>query len=75
MTRIELFNSFADHPMQQRLMKRLTKEEMALCVEFITTNSELDRNEFTMKVNRWFLNSSERPKHHVDMWALVSQTA
>jgi hypothetical protein len=70
--RLENFLASKDHVMQQNLLKKLSQEERQMCIDFITENDGLDKNEFALKVNRWLLDMP-KPKNFSAMWALVSQ--
>ena len=72
--RLVKFYDHAQHPMFHKLLERLTKEEFALCVQFIQDNSGLNNDDFNLKVNRWFLDVPNKPKRLSDMWALVLQS-
>lgn len=67
------FYSFEKHPRLGKIFKRLNTHERLACREFLATNGQLNKNEFNFNVNRWFLDDPNKPKHHADMWALVSE--
>lgn len=75
MNRLIKFESFAQDLMLGKLYGKLTTDELRLCREFLITNAGLDRNQFCEKVNRWYLDNPNKPKHLTDMWALVLQSA
>lgn len=74
MNRLENFHALADHPFLGRDYRRLSKEEMSMCVEFIEKCEKLDRNEYALACNRWMLDSPQKPKRHSLMWGLVLQS-
>ena len=59
--------------MHSKLLKRLATKDVNLCIEFIKTNDHLSKDDFAIKVNRWYLDE-EKPKRYSDMWALVLQS-
>lgn len=71
--RLAKFHSYKEHVIHRKVYKRFSKIELQMCIQFILDTGHLDKNEFSAKVNRWFLGDTNRPTHHVDMWALVSQ--
>lgn len=73
-TRLERFLELGKHPMLGKQLRQLDKEERRLCVEFLILTENLDVHEFALKVNRWMLDSPNKPKRHATMWALVSQS-
>jgi hypothetical protein len=74
MTRTERFLAMKYHPMFSKLVKRLSKQEFQLCLDFLKETETLNNDQFTIKVNRWYVGDANKPKHHVDMWALVAQS-
>jgi hypothetical protein len=74
-TRLSKFHSHRDHIMLGKLMARLTREELALCEEFITIREHLSHDRFCEAVNRWYLDAPKKPRHLNDMWALVLQSS
>jgi len=75
MRRIDIFRSLIKQYFYRSIYKRLNKKEVALCEMFLIENESLNRNEFTLKLNRWFLDEMNKPKRHADMWALLSNVA
>lgn len=73
-TRLERFLELGKHPMLGKQLAQLNKTERALCLEFLLATEHLDVHEFALKVNRWMLDSPNKPKSHSTMWALVSQS-
>lgn len=73
MNRSQVFESYSEHVMHHRMFKRLTAAELQLCRDFLRDNESLDRHAFAHKVNRWFLDQPNKPKHLTDMWALLIQ--
>jgi len=61
-TRKEKFNLYSTHPMMHKTMSKLSVEEKNLCRSFINENDNLDRSAFEMKVNRMFLDKTDKPK-------------
>lgn len=70
--RIQNFNQMKSHAVLGKLFKKLTKDELKQTENFILENDHLDKNEYAIKCNRWFLDK-KAPKHHSDMWAIVLQ--
>lgn len=70
--RMTRFHAYKDHTVHRPLFERLSKAEREACEAFIRDNDHLDVNAFAHKVNRWHLDKP-KPKHYVDMWALVLQ--
>lgn len=72
--RLDKLESFKDHLVQGKLYRKLTKEELQLCRDFILANDGLDKNAFQAKCNRWMLDGI-KPRNHTTMWALVTQVS
>jgi len=70
--RVKAFLELQHHPMHGKLYAKLGTREIFICITFIETHSHLDKNEFTKVVNRWFMDSPTKPKHHSEMFGLVS---
>ena len=72
MSRLNNFDNLMEHPMLSKLFKKLTLTEFEMCQNFLLETDHLNDDEFELKVNRWMIDQ-EKPKHHIDMWAIVSQ--
>lgn len=73
--RLQKFQDLKHDFMLSKVMAKLNKMELELCVKFITDNEELDKNEFCAKANRWYLDDPNKPKRLTDMWAIVCACA
>jgi hypothetical protein len=73
-TRREIFLSHKNHLMLGKTFSKLSELEIELCLDFIERHKSVDNGEFGHFVNRWFLDQVNKPKHWVDMWALVMQS-
>lgn len=75
MKRSDIFHSFIEHPIYVKMFNKLSTSEYEECLSFLKENEKLSKSEFTMKVNRWYLDSAKRPKHYSEMWGLMSNVA
>lgn len=71
-TRVQKFMQMEKHPVLGKLFKKLTEEEYDMALQFVMNNSGLGDNDYMHLANRWFLDGN-KPKHHTDMWAIVTQ--
>lgn len=69
MKRIEKFHSLKNHAHYARYYTALKQKDIALISEFISENETLKKDEFEMKMNRFFLELKDRPKN----WAMLSE--
>lgn len=74
MSRVEKFELFKDCLIHKKLYFRLSQAELQICRDFLTQTADLNKADFTLKVNRWFLDQP-KPKNYSAMWALVSQSS
>jgi hypothetical protein len=74
MSRLQNFEALKGHPMLGNIYKKLSNTDLDLCREFLRETETLTREEYCMKVNRWYLDKP-KPKRLSDMWALVLQSA
>ncbi len=72
MSRISNLIAMPAHPVLGKLFNKLNQTELDAVVEFVRENDHLDDNAYMEKANRWHMDSP-RPKHHSDMWAIVTQ--
>jgi hypothetical protein len=68
MTRLDKFYALKNHPMLGRSYKRLTLDEIAICVKFINETEHLNINEYAHLVVRLFLDKP-KPKH----WTYIEE--
>lgn len=68
MDRLTAFHGYESHAWLGRLYKKLTADDLNLCIDFINQNWELDKNDFEKKVNRLFLDK-EKTKN----WKLITE--
>jgi hypothetical protein len=61
------------HPYLHKLFSKLTKLELEMVTQFVHENNDLGKDEYMHKANRWLINDINKPKHHSDMWAIVTQ--
>ena len=71
MSRLQLFRSMGNHPIFKSAFKRLRKQEVALCEQFILENDGLDYGDFNGKLARWMIDDPNKPKNHSHMYGVV----
>lgn len=69
MKRIDKFHSLKNHAHYSRYYTALKQRDIALISKFISENETLDKANFEMKMNRFFLELKDRPKN----WAILSE--
>jgi len=52
------------HPWYSKYIPKLKQTEILFIQHFIESNNQLDRNDFQYKINRLFIDDSNRPKNH-----------
>lgn len=72
--RLAAFHSLATCPVRRGLVRKLSLAERALCEQFIAENESLSSSEFAFKLNRWFLDKPDRPRHLNEMWAALTES-
>jgi hypothetical protein len=73
MSRLQNFEALKEHPMLGTIYKKLSAADIELCRAFLRETESLSRDEYSLKVNRWYLDKP-KPKRLSDMWALVLQS-
>lgn len=68
---IAAFDSYAQHAWLARCYKKLTAAERAWVREFLAANGSKDRDALALQINRLFIDSASRPKHHAEMVELL----
>lgn len=64
MNRLVKFNSLKVSAWYSKLFNKLNNKDLEFCINFIETNSLLDKSEYEKSVNRLFLDQPElRLKH------------
>jgi len=61
-----------NHPMISRLHKRLKIEEKLMIHDFIMDFGEMNNEQFEIKINRLFLDQTEKPKHWKEILEVLS---
>lgn len=74
MSRIENMQKLRGHTVLGALFRKLTQNEMFLVEQFLEQNELLSDDDFIIKVNRWYLDSSDKPKHLTNMWSILIQS-
>jgi hypothetical protein len=69
MSRKESLHSFSEAFYGKRLTAKLTVAEMEQVIEFLNKNEHLSYLDFEYAANRWFLDSSDKPKN----WAIMTE--
>lgn len=73
MNRVEALKELCGSYPYVKAAKMITEAEFDETVAFIEDNDNLDHLEFEYKVNRWYLDSTKKPKNIAVMsWLLVS---
>lgn len=67
--RLVTFYSYKEHSWFNKIWLKLSKQEIALCEEFICKNKDLDKTAFEMAVNRMFLEQNQKPKN----WTIICE--
>lgn len=73
MKRIEKFNSIKNHQVIGKIYKKLSKDDILFCENFLKENGNLSNDAFAFKVNRLGLNG-EKSKNINNIWALLIQS-
>lgn len=74
MRRMTKMEALKLHPQLKKLFLKITKDELVLVQEFINDNEKLNDSEFIFKANRWYLDSSNKPKNLTNMWSILIQS-
>ncbi len=76
MIRLMNFALLKKHPYLCRDFKKLSKEEVQFCIDFIEATKELDSDGFVKAVNRCDLNNElAKFKNKMSIWALLLQSS
>lgn len=70
--RFEAYKKLESHPVEKKLYQKLTAFERSYIELFIFQNRDLSENEWASKVNRLFLDNKDKPKNHVQIWAILT---
>lgn len=73
--RLDKFKSFETHDWLGRLYKKLRKEEVEIAVNFLIQNADSSKDVFFFKINRMFLDNSNKPKNFLLIMELLSCAA
>ena len=63
MSRVERFKDLYSHPWYRTLSQKLSEADFKLCAGFVELHEDLDRDAWTVKVNRLFLDQEIKPKN------------
>lgn len=66
--RITNFESLSRHPFYSGLVRKLTRNDVNVCVEFLNRTIDLSNDDYEMKVNRMFMDKV-KPKN----WAIIQE--
>lgn len=72
MNRLRNFNQLKNHIMYQKHFKKLSKIDVEFCEEFLAHSSDLNRDDYANKINRLFLDKTDKPKNWTVIWELLS---
>lgn len=70
-TRYEKFEALKNHPIEKKLFNKIGPFEQSFIDLFMYTNYNLDTNDWAEKVNRLFINDSNKPRNHKEIWAVL----
>lgn len=73
MERLIKLKLFSSCPVRKSIINRLTNKGYDFCVQFITENQGLDKNQFARKVNMLFIDDPNKPKDHTHIWAILTE--
>lgn len=65
--RLEKYDNFRAHPWFSRLFVKLKQADDSFCLDFIKQNEHLSKDDFEKKVNRVFIDKSDKPKN----WKII----
>ncbi len=60
--RLTALKALSDHAWYGKVLKQMSEAEFDLVVELIEEHGDLDRNEWTVKINRLYLDQPNKPK-------------
>jgi len=70
-SRLEHFRDLDRHAWFGRQMAKLKKGQREICEQFIAEHDHLDRGQFEMALNRWWVDRQDRPKNWSSLQELV----
>lgn len=70
MDRMLKVKQLENHPFEKKLFSKLNTKDKDFINGFISANESLDKNAWSEKVNRLFLNG-DKPKNHSTIWAIL----
>lgn len=72
-TRIEIFLEFRASAAYKSIFNKLNGNDISFLSYFLTETERLDVNEFSDKVNNMWISAKDRPRNHIQMWAILSE--
>lgn len=69
--RLKKFESIKNDPWFGKIYSRLSTNEIELIRKFITENDSLNRSEFEFRLNRLFLDMTDKPKRWREITELL----
>lgn len=73
-SRLNKFYSFKDHAWLKKSYSKLSNTSIELAEDFLRINESLNKDDFEFKVNRLFLDNSNKPKEWVVITELLSNS-
>lgn len=70
-SRIEKLESLKTHPWLKKVFAKIGAGDLELMLDFCEANSESDKNEFEMRINRMFMNCA-KPKRWKEILELLA---
>lgn len=70
MNRLLKFEQLSSHAWLGRIYRKLNEQELLLARHFIREHDHLNAHEFSIKVNRMFIDRS-KPKHFLEVMELL----
>lgn len=67
--REQKFSSFKDHAWLRKVYAKLQKNEVELSLKIIRENRHLNKGDFELMINRYFLHKQDKPKN----WTVISE--
>lgn len=69
--RLKKFNDLKFHAWYSKSFKKLTADEQIELLNIIKRGDGMDRDEYTIFINRYFLSVDKKPKHWTEMSDLL----
>lgn len=63
------FNSLETHPWLNRVFKKLNRDDLYICRQFLAEKEHLSKGDFELAVNRMFIDKENKPKN----WKLICE--